>query len=254
MQPTTARPSIRGTASIRRAAPAVDDEDQPDRSTEQERVVARQRGQADEQTGQGIRATVAARPRPASQIVAATSGWKMAKFSGWAMNTVAGRRDRRQDAGADLDRRRRADVAGDGPREGRRERPDDEQGSADASGVGPRTTMNGAWRNDARGSQWAFEGMGRVGSAGRWPPTSAKIQMKSTLRPWPAARDRARRRRSTPSPGTRGPGTGRTGPRGPRRRARTTGQRYARPVQRSTGSGHRRPVRMGHPVTPRAGL
>ena len=47
------------------------------------------------------------------------------------------------------------------------------------------------WMKDASGSQWALDGIGRTGSAGMWPPTSAKIQTKSTVRPWPAASDRA---------------------------------------------------------------
>jgi hypothetical protein len=64
-------------------------------------------------------------------------------------------------------------------------------GIAEASGVGPRTAMNGAWTKDASGSQWALLGIGRTGFAGMWLPTSAKIQMKSTLSPWPAASARA---------------------------------------------------------------
>ncbi len=44
---------------------------------------------------------------------------------------------------------------------------------------------------DASGIQWAFEGIGRVGYAGIFPPTSAKIQMKSTLNPPPVWSDRA---------------------------------------------------------------
>jgi hypothetical protein len=43
--------------------------------------------------------------------------------------------------------------------------------------------MNGTWTIDASGIQWAFEGIGRTGFAGIVPPTSGKIQMKSTLKP-----------------------------------------------------------------------
>jgi hypothetical protein len=64
-------------------------------------------------------------------------------------------------------------------------------GIALATAVGPRIEMNGAWSRLASGSQWAFEGIGSVGIAGMRAPTSAKIQMKSTLRPLPAAMDRA---------------------------------------------------------------
>ena len=64
-------------------------------------------------------------------------------------------------------------------------------GMAEARVVGPRTAMNGAWMNDASGSQWALPGIGRTGLAGIWLPTSAKIQMKSRFSPWPAARFRA---------------------------------------------------------------
>ena len=33
---------------------------------------------------------------------------------------------------------------------------------AEARAVGPRSAMNGAWMNDASGSQWAFAGIGRT--------------------------------------------------------------------------------------------
>ena len=64
-------------------------------------------------------------------------------------------------------------------------------GSAEANAVGPSSQMNGTWTIDASGIQCAFEGTGSVGSAGIFPPISTKIQMKSTLNPWPAARLRA---------------------------------------------------------------
>ena len=64
-------------------------------------------------------------------------------------------------------------------------------GSAEANGVGPRSHMNGTWTIEASGIQWALLGIGRMGTAGSLPPTSAKIQMKSTLKPWPAASERA---------------------------------------------------------------
>ena len=51
--------------------------------------------------------------------------------------------------------------------------------------------MNGTWTSEASGIQWALLGIGSVGSAGIVPPTSAKIQMKSTWRPCPAATARA---------------------------------------------------------------
>ena len=55
------------------------------------------------------------RPRAASHSAPATSGWKSAKLSGWAMNTSDSGRDGGQDAGADRDGRRRAGVPGDRP-------------------------------------------------------------------------------------------------------------------------------------------
>ena len=51
--------------------------------------------------------------------------------------------------------------------------------------------MNGTWTIDASGIQCAFEGIGRIGSAGIVPPTSGKIQMKSTWNPSPPATFRA---------------------------------------------------------------
>ena len=123
------------------------------------------------------------RPRAASHRVAATSGWKIAKFSGCDMNTVpaAGMAASTPAAtctsGVEPASRAMAQVSGAAVA------PMSTSGSAEAMAFGPRRTMNGAWMNEARGSQWAFDGMGRTGSAGRWPPTSAKIHTKSTDRP-----------------------------------------------------------------------
>ena len=64
-------------------------------------------------------------------------------------------------------------------------------GAADAHATSPKTARNGTWTIDASGIQWAFEGIGRVGTAGIVPPTSGKIQMKSTLKPAPAWSARA---------------------------------------------------------------
>ncbi len=64
-------------------------------------------------------------------------------------------------------------------------------GSAEAIAVGPRSQMNGTWTSDASGIQWALAGIGSTGLAGIPPPTSGKIQMKSTDRPCPAASCRA---------------------------------------------------------------
>ena len=61
-------------------------------------------------------------------------------------------------------------------------------GSAEAHGPTPKIAMNGTWTMDASGIQWALDGIGRVGSGGMPPPTSGKIQMKSTLKPSPACR------------------------------------------------------------------
>ena len=51
------------------------------------------------------------------------------------------------------------------------------KGRAEAQAVAPSSQMNGTWTMDARGIQWAFDGIGSVGSAGIVPPTSGKIQM-----------------------------------------------------------------------------
>ena len=56
-------------------------------------------------------------------------------------------------------------------------------GRADARAVWPKTVIDAAWRIDDSGSQWPLPGTGRTGFAGMCPPTSAKIQMKSTFRP-----------------------------------------------------------------------
>ncbi len=59
-------------------------------------------------------------------------------------------------------------------------------GAADAQATSPNTNRNGTWTSEASGIQCALEAIGSTGLAGMAPPTSAKIQMKSTLRPWPA--------------------------------------------------------------------
>ena len=51
--------------------------------------------------------------------------------------------------------------------------------------------MNGTWTSDASGIQWALDGIGSVGSVGIAPPTSAKIQTKSTSKRPVAASERA---------------------------------------------------------------
>src|SRR5512140_3390488 len=56
-------------------------------------------------------------------------------------------------------------------------------GRADASAVGPRSQTNGTWTIDASGIQWPLLAIGRIGFAGSVPPTSAKIQTKSTEKP-----------------------------------------------------------------------
>ena len=59
-------------------------------------------------------------------------------------------------------------------------------GAADAQATSPKTNRNGTWTSDASGIQWAKAGIGSTGLAGMTPPTSAKIQTKSTLKPCPA--------------------------------------------------------------------
>jgi hypothetical protein len=115
----------------------------------------------------------------------------IAKFSGWAMKTVAA-------AGTAL--RTPAAVATIGSARASRaiaqvsgaaSEPMIARGSAEARAVGPSTAMNGTWTKLARGSQWAFEGIGRVAGSGIRLPTSAKIQTKSRFRPCPLAMARA---------------------------------------------------------------
>ncbi len=111
------------------------------------------------------------------------SGWAMktALATGIATRTPAPTATRRVAPAS----RARAHVSG-AAREPRRA-----NGSAEASAVGPRSQMKGTWTSDASGIQWALEGIGRIGSAGIVPPTSAKIQTTSTENPCPAARLRA---------------------------------------------------------------
>ncbi len=115
----------------------------------------------------------------------------IAKFSGWDMNTVAA---------AGIAERTPAVTATRGVARASRaiaqvrgaaSEPMIASGSADATAVGPRVAMNGTWTRLANGSQCALDGTGSVGTSGMRLPTSAKIQTKSTLRPWPAAIARA---------------------------------------------------------------
>ena len=57
--------------------------------------------------------------------------------------------------------------------------------------MGPSSQMNGTCTRAASGIQCALDAIGRTGFAGMAPPTSGKIQMKSTLKPLPAASWRA---------------------------------------------------------------
>ena len=148
------------------------------------------------------------------------------------------RRRRRRTAGAPASRAiAQVSGAASAPMSanGARGRPGDV--AEERAGTGPGRSTPAASSGRSRGSA----GSGRPGSC---PPTSAKIQMKSTLKPWPACSvpgdvhvvgrvgvGRVREVRDQHAPGRRG-------------RARTGGGGYARPVQRSTGSRARRPVRM----------
>src|SRR5689334_2011915 len=67
--------------------------------------------------------------------------------------------------------------------------PKSANGSAAAVAFDPNNHRNGTWTIDASGIQCAFDGIGSTGFAGILPPTSAKIQTKSTLNPRPAARE-----------------------------------------------------------------
>ena len=125
------------------------------------------------------------------QIAAATSGCMIAKFSGWAMKTVAA---------AGIAERTPAVVATRGSARASRaiaqvrgaaSEPMIASGRADAMGLGPSSVMNGTWTRLASGSQWALDGIGSVAGSGIRLPTSAKIQTKSTFRPCPAAMARA---------------------------------------------------------------
>ena len=109
-----------------------------------------------------------------------------------------GHEDGRQRPGWRPGRRRRAGPVRDAPTSraiaqvsGAASEPMRTIGSAEATPSAPKSARNGAWMNEASGSQWALEGIGRTASAGSSPPTSAKIQMKSTLKPWPACEARA---------------------------------------------------------------
>ena len=130
-------------------------------------------------------------PRAASHSDPATSGWYSEKLSGCAMYT-------NDSAGSAVNTPAAAATNGDSPASraiahasGAANAPANANGSADAIAVGPSSQMNGTWTIEASGIQCALDAIGSTGSAGIFPPTSAKIQTTSTLNPWPAASWRA---------------------------------------------------------------
>ena len=125
------------------------------------------------------------------QIVAATRGCRIAKFSGWAMKTVAapGIADRTPAPTPTIGRAPMSRAMNHV--RGAASDPMIAIGAAAAYGFGPKMAINGASIRLASGSQWAFDGIGNTAGFGRWLPTSAKIQTKSTLSPCPAAIERA---------------------------------------------------------------
>ena len=131
------------------------------------------------------------RPRAVSHSVAATSGWRIAKFSGWAMNTVAAPGTAEMTPAATPTSGRAPASRAISHVSGATSEPMSTPGMALAIAVGPRIDTNGACRKLASGSQCAFDGMGSTAGFGRWLPTSAKIHTKSMLRPFPAAIERA---------------------------------------------------------------
>ena len=131
------------------------------------------------------------RPRAPIHSAAATSGWNSEKLSGWTMyvNDRTGIATRNP---APIATRRRAPASRAMAQvSGAAVAPISAKGSADAQATSPKSSRNGTWTTDASGIQWAFDGIGRTGSAGTTPPTSGKIQIRSMLNPSPAASARA---------------------------------------------------------------
>ena len=119
------------------------------------------------------------------------SGSKIAKFSGWGMKTSPSAGSAARTPAPSWTVRLAPTSRAITQVSGAASEPTSTMGSAEANAVGPSSHTNGAWMKDASGSQCAFEGIGSTGWAGILPPTSAKIQTKSTVRPCPDARDRA---------------------------------------------------------------
>ena len=160
--PRTSRPSFRDSVAIPASSPAR----------------AKDRGEP-------------RRPRAPIHSAAATSGWNSEKLSGWTMY-VSDRTGIATRNPAPIATRRRAPASrAIAQVSGAAVAPISAKGSADAQATLPKSSRNGTWTSDASGIQWAFDGIGRTGSAGRTPPTSGKIQMRSMLNPSPAASARA---------------------------------------------------------------
>ena len=173
-------------------SPAIPDEREPEGRQHEQAVVPRQRRQPGEQPGQGEgprRALEAAGAHPQRRRDERLVEREVVRLGHEGQRQD---RDRDQDPGADRDRAARARRRGRSPRSAARR----SRRSGRTAGPTPRrrrrrASRNGTWTSDASGIQWAFDGIGRTGSAGSAPPTSGKIQMKSTLNPSPAASARA---------------------------------------------------------------
>ena len=98
------------------------------------------------------------------------------RLSGWVMNGVASRGNAASRPAAVPTIGRRPASFATNQAIGAIRAPINVIGTVHAAAVGPRSQMNGTWTSDATGSQCANDGIGRTGSAGMRPPTSAKIQ------------------------------------------------------------------------------
>ena len=130
-------------------------------------------------------------PRPARNSAPATSVPYSAKFSGWTMYASDSAGTAVMIPAPTATSRRSPASRAIAQASGAAAAPISANGRFAASVVGPRASMNGTMTIDASGIQCAFDGIGRTGLAGSVPPTSGKIQTKSTEKPWPEASCRA---------------------------------------------------------------
>ena len=163
--------------------PAVPDERDAERCQDEQPVIPRQRRDPGEQPGEGegARRALQGRARPSTARPRPVAGTARSCPVG-PCTSMTGPGSRPGSPAPIATARRAPASRAIAQVSGAAVAPINANGRADAQATSPKASRNGTWIKDASGIQWAFDGIGRTGSAGRTPPTSGKIQIKSMLK------------------------------------------------------------------------